>query len=67
MTRFIRIGLTAGILFILQGCTPQCRGDSCERPESKTESLVIWWPADMRVETGHSTEQADHQAVSLKR
>ena len=67
MTRFIRIGLAAGILFILLFCLMIRRPPRSTRPESKTESLVIWWPADMRVETGHSTEQADHQAVSLKR
>lgn len=38
-------------LFI-SGCTPTCKGDSCSRPQSTSDKLVIWWPPHMRVEPG---------------
>ncbi|KTC40448.1 type III secretion protein, partial [Pseudomonas sp. ABAC21] len=49
------------------GCSPTCRGDSCSRPQSTKDKLVIWWPPQMRVEPGPSGERADYQTISLER
>ncbi|WP_338152527.1 HrpT family type III secretion system protein [Pseudomonas deceptionensis] len=51
---------------MLQGCTTHCRGDSCSRPESGASALVIWWPPQMRVDTGPNAAQPDHLVVLLE-
>lgn len=53
-------------LFI-SGCTPTCKGDSCSRPQSTSNKLVIWWPPHMRVEPGPAGERSDYQTASLER
>lgn len=57
----------ASIVLLAAGCTPTCKGDSCSRPQSTKDKMVIWWPAQMRVEPGPSGERADHQTISLER
>lgn len=52
---------------LVTGCTPTCKGDSCSRPQSTSNTLVIWWPPQMRVEPGPGGERADYQSVSLER
>ncbi|CRM41246.1 type III secretion protein [Pseudomonas sp. 2822-15] len=49
------------------GCTPTCKGDSCTRPQSSRDKMVVWWPPEMRVDSGPSGERADHQTISLER
>jgi hypothetical protein len=66
MSRWMTAAIAAGIVLMLQGCTPHCRGDSCSRPESGASALVIWWPAQMRVETGPNAAQPDHLVVPLE-
>ncbi|WP_460131642.1 HrpT family type III secretion system protein [Pseudomonas sp. S1_E04] len=56
-----------GAMLLIAGCTPTCKGDSCSRPQSGKDKLVIWWPSSMRVEPGPSGERADYQTVSLER
>ncbi|WLI35558.1 HrpT family type III secretion system protein [Pseudomonas sp. FP818] len=56
-----------GLTLLLEGCTPTCRGDSCSRPQSSTDKLVVWWPPQMRVEPGPSGERSDYQTISLER
>lgn len=56
-----------GTTLLVAGCTPTCKGDSCSRPQSTSNTLVIWWPPQMRVEPGPSGERADYQSVSLER
>lgn len=56
-----------GLALVTAGCTSNCKGDSCSRPQSSEEKMVIWWPEHMRVEPGPSGERADHQTVSLER
>ncbi len=57
----------ASIVLLVAGCTPTCKGDSCSRPQSTKDKMVIWWPEQMRVEPGPSGERADHQTISLER
>ncbi|WP_106805213.1 MULTISPECIES: HrpT family type III secretion system protein [unclassified Pseudomonas] len=52
---------------LVAGCTPTCKGDSCSRPQSSQNKMVIWWPAQMRVEPGPAGERADYQTISLER
>ncbi|MGY2375258.1 HrpT family type III secretion system protein [Pseudomonas sp. SDO524_S393] len=52
---------------LVGGCTPTCKGDSCSRPQSSPDAMVIWWPTQMRVEPGPAGERADYQTVSLER
>ncbi|WP_016971237.1 HrpT family type III secretion system protein [Pseudomonas tolaasii] len=52
---------------LLAGCTATCKGDSCSRPQSSADKLVVWWPPHMRVDAGPSAERADHQTISLER
>ncbi|XVJ45259.1 HrpT family type III secretion system protein [Pseudomonas sp. UBT] len=52
---------------LVAGCTPTCKGDSCTRPQSSADTLVVWWPPQMRVAPGPSGERADYQTVSLER
>ncbi|WP_371923876.1 HrpT family type III secretion system protein [Pseudomonas sp. ANT_H4] len=52
---------------VMSGCTPTCKGDSCSRPQSNAQQMVIWWPEQMRVEPGPSGERSDYQTVSLER
>lgn len=52
---------------LVAGCTPTCKGDSCSRPQSSQDKMVIWWPAQMRVEPGSAGERADYQTISLER
>lgn len=58
--------LLGSVLFMV-GCTPTCRGDSCSRPQSNAEQMVIWWPEHMRAEPGPSTLRSDYQTISLER
>lgn len=67
MTRLISAVVAAGIVLLLQGCTTHCRGNSCARPESSANALVIWWPSHMRADTGALAQPLDHQVVSLER
>lgn len=64
--RFLYVPLIGAALFVA-GCTPTCKGDSCSRPQSTENKLVIWWPSQMRVEPGPAGERADYQTVSLER
>ncbi|MCX4063526.1 HrpT family type III secretion system protein [Pseudomonas rhodesiae] len=52
---------------LVAGCTPTCKGDSCSRPQSSKDTMVIWWPPQMRVEPGPAGERKDYQTVSLER
>lgn len=52
---------------LVAGCTPTCKGDSCSRPQSSQDKMVIWWPAQMRVEPGPAGERSDYQTISLER
>ncbi|MEW5508580.1 HrpT family type III secretion system protein [Pseudomonas antarctica] len=54
-------------VLLIAGCAPTCKGDSCSRPQSTKDTLVIWWPPQMRVEPGPSGERADYQTISLER
>ena len=56
-----------GAALLAAGCTPTCKGDSCSRPQSNKDKLVIWWPPQMRVEPGPAGERKDYQTVSLER
>ena len=56
-----------GTALLVAGCTPTCKGDSCSRPQSSQNKMVIWWPAQMRVEPGPAGERADYQTISLER
>ena len=56
-----------GAALLVAGCTPTCKGDSCSRPQSTKDKLVIWWPPQMRSETGPNAERSDHQVVPLER
>ncbi|AQT92419.1 MULTISPECIES: HrpT family type III secretion system protein [Pseudomonas] len=59
--------ISIGIALLVSGCTPTCKGDSCSRPQSTTDKMVIWWPPQMRVEPGPAGERPDYQTVSLQR
>ncbi|MBW0235540.1 HrpT family type III secretion system protein [Pseudomonas sp. D1HM] len=68
MIRLTSAVMTAGLVVLLQGCTTlHCRGDSCARPQSSAEALVIWWPPHMRIETDTHDSPPDHQVLSLQR
>ncbi len=56
-----------GATLLISGCTSTCKGDSCSRPQSSKDKMVIWWPPQMRVEPGPAGERADYQTVSLER
>ncbi|MCK3827037.1 MULTISPECIES: HrpT family type III secretion system protein [Pseudomonas] len=56
-----------GAALLVSACTPTCKGDSCSRPQSTAQKMVIWWPSHMRVEPGPSGERADYQTISLER
>lgn len=56
-----------GAAMIAAGCTPTCKGDSCTRPQSSSDKMVVWWPPEMRVDSGPSGERADYQTISLER
>ncbi|WP_300627577.1 HrpT family type III secretion system protein [Pseudomonas sp.] len=64
--RFLCVPLIGTAMF-LTGCAPTCKGDSCSRPQSTQDKMVIWWPPQMRVEPGPAGERADYQTVSLER
>jgi len=64
--RLLCITLVSAALFVT-GCTPTCKGDSCSRPQSTHDQMVIWWPPQMRVEPGPSGGRADYQTISLER
>ena len=53
-------------VMLVAGCTPTCKGDSCSRPQSSKNTMVIWWPPQTRVEPGPSGERADYQTISLE-
>lgn len=59
--------LLLGAVLLLAGCTATCKSDSCSRPQSSADKLVVWWPPHMRVDAGPSAERADHQTISLER
>lgn len=56
-----------GAVMLITGCAPTCKGDSCSRPQSTKDKMVIWWPPQMRVEPGPAGERSDYQTVSLER
>ncbi|MEX5592095.1 HrpT family type III secretion system protein [Pseudomonas orientalis] len=56
-----------GAAMLITGCVPTCKGDSCSRPQSTKDQMVIWWPPQMRVEPGPAGERSDYQTVSLER
>ncbi|PMV26770.1 MULTISPECIES: HrpT family type III secretion system protein [unclassified Pseudomonas] len=56
-----------GLALLVSGCTPTCKGDSCSRPQSTKDQMVIWWPSSMRAEPGPAGERPDYQTVSLER
>ncbi|MEG8231583.1 HrpT family type III secretion system protein [Pseudomonas orientalis] len=56
-----------GIVLLVTGCTPTCKGDSCSRPQSTKDKMVVWWPPQMRVEPGPAGERSDYQTISLER
>ncbi|WP_248749016.1 HrpT family type III secretion system protein [Pseudomonas sp. MWU15-20650] len=64
--RLLPAALMSAVL-LLAGCTPTCKGDSCSRPQSAKDKMVIWWPPQMRVEPGPAGERSDYQTVSLER
>ena len=55
-----------GLALLMAGCTPTCKGNSCSRPQSSANKLVVWWPPQMRVEPGPSGERSDYQTISLE-
>ncbi len=55
------------ITLLVAGCAPTCRGDSCSRPQSTKDKMVVWWPPQMRAEPGPSGERSDYQTISLER
>lgn len=55
------------LALLVGGCTPTCKGDSCSRPQSSSDKMVIWWPAQMRAEAGPAGERSDYQTISLER
>ena len=56
-----------GAALLVAGYKPTCKGDSCSRPQSSKDKLVIWWPSQTRVEPGPAGERPDSQTVSLER
>lgn len=64
--RLMHATLMAAVLLVA-GCTPTCKGDSCSRPQSSNDKMVIWWPPHMRAEPGPAGERSDYQTVSLER
>ena len=67
MTRKLLFATLMGAVLLVTGCTPTCKGDSCSRPQSTPDTLVIWWPPHMRTEPGPAGERSDYQTVSLER
>lgn len=67
MTQLLLRVTLLGLALLAAGCTSNCKGDSCSRPQSSADKMVVWWPAHMRTEPGPSGERADHQTVSLER
>ncbi|NWA65553.1 HrpT family type III secretion system protein [Pseudomonas reactans] len=67
MKRHLVFSTLLGATLLVAGCTPTCKGDSCSRPQSSKDKMVIWWPSQMRVEPGPAGERADYQTVSLER
>lgn len=63
----ITVVITVVLMGPLQGCTPHCRGDRCQRPASSASALVIWWPPHMRSEAGPNAEPPELQVVPLER
>lgn len=66
MTRLFAVVMTIALGMTLQGCATDCQGDSCSRPVSSANNLVIWWPPPMRIETGPDAVRPDHQVVALE-
>ena len=56
-----------GAALLVAGCTPTCKGDSCSRPQSSKDKLVIWWPSQTRVEPGPAGESPDYHTVTMER
>ena len=67
MKRHLVFSTLLGATLLVAGCTPTCKGDSCSRPQSTKDKMVIWWPSQMRAEPGPAGERADYQTVSLER
>jgi hypothetical protein len=67
MNKFLPCFTIIGLALSIAGCTPTCRGDSCSRPQSSANNMVIWWPEHMRTQPGPSGERSDHQTISLER
>ncbi|AZF40873.1 type III secretion protein HrpT [Pseudomonas sp. R1-43-08] len=64
--KLMHAALMAAVLLVTS-CTPTCKGDSCSRPQSSKDKMVVWWPPQMRVEPGPAGERSDYQTVSLER
>ncbi|TFY86936.1 type III secretion protein [Pseudomonas kairouanensis] len=67
MIRLLRCLTLISLLPVVASCTSTCRGDSCSRPQSSADTMVIWWPEHMRTQPGPSGERSDHQTISLER
>ncbi|QHF42938.1 type III secretion protein [Pseudomonas sp. S35] len=67
MNRILSCLTLTGLALLSVGCTSTCKGDSCSRPQSSADKMVIWWPEHMRVQPGPNEERSDHQTVSLER
>lgn len=67
MIRLLSSLTLTSLLLAMAGCTSTCRGDSCSRPQSSADTMVIWWPEHMRTQPGPSGERSDHQTISLER
>ncbi|PHN31695.1 HrpT family type III secretion system protein [Pseudomonas sp. ICMP 460] len=63
--RVLCVTLISAVMLVA-GCTPTCKGDSCSRPQSSKNTMVIWWPPQTRVEPGPTGERADYQTISLE-
>jgi hypothetical protein len=66
MTSRCLIALVA--LMLLAGCAsrPGCAGNACERPDSNSRTLVVWWPEDMRQGLSEQDQQRDYSIVPIK-
>ncbi|MFO2462328.1 type III secretion protein [Pseudomonas sp. 15FMM2] len=67
MRKTLSILSLLGTALLTAGCTSTCQGDSCSRPQSSANEMVIWWPEQMRTEPGPSTKRSDYQTISLER
>lgn len=57
------------LFLMISGCASTsdgCLGRSCDRPDSNSRELVIWWPVDMRTGLDNPQETADYTIVPLR-